>query len=142
VFKFAYGEVVKMSFKWSFDLNTKLEDILLGLKETGPKQLREIAKELEIELKSDSDKTRLKYRIKNIVNKNDELQYFGYTSDGYIVPVYFDEFKKLSRPLRSRGEGMINKADKLDEGARQIGKRRENQPEQLLLFPELSEESS
>lgn len=130
-----------MSFKWSFDLNTKLEDILLRLKETGPKHLREIAKDLGIELKSISDKSRLKYRIKNVVSKNDELQYFGYTSDGYIVPVYIDQFKKISRPLRSRGEGLINKADKLDEGARQIGKRRENQPEQLEMFPELTEES-
>lgn len=131
-----------MSFEWGFDLNTKLENTLLRLKETGPKHLREIAKDLGIELNSDRDKSQLKYRMRKIANKNDDLQYLGYTSDGYMDPVYSDEFDRISKPLRRRGKGMIEKADKLDLGGRQLGKRRENPPEQLNFPFEISEESS
>jgi thymidylate synthase len=126
-----------MSFAWNFDSNTKLEDILFRLLETGPKHLREIAAELEIQLKNKSDKDRLKYRMRKIVDKNEDLQYLGYTSDGYIVPIYLDEFARLIRPLKSRGEGMLNKVELLQQGARKIGKRRENQPEQIDLFDDL-----
>lgn len=131
-----------MSFKWNFDLNTKFEHVLLSTVETGPRQLKEFASELGIELKNSSDKNSLKYRMRKIVDKNEDLQYFGYTSDGYMIPVYLDQFERISKPLRRRGEGMIGKAEKLDNGARQVGKRRENQPEQLDLFDNLSEEGS
>lgn len=128
-----------MSFKWNFDLNTKFEHVLLKTVETGPRHLKEFAFELGIELKSISDKNSLKYRMRKIVDKNENLQYFGYISDGYIVPVYIDQFERISEPLRRRGEGMIGKAEKLDNGARQVGKRRENQPEQISLFDLLYE---
>ncbi|WP_127583123.1 hypothetical protein [Paenibacillus koleovorans] len=131
-----------MSFNWNFDLNTRFEHFLLGTVETGPRHLKEFASELGIELKSTSDKNSLKYRMRKIVDKNEDLQYFGYTSDGYMIPVYIDQFERISKPLRRRGEGMIGKSEKLDNGARQIGKRRENQPEQLDLFDKLSEEGS
>ncbi len=131
-----------MSFEWNFDLNTKFEQVLLNTVETGPRHLREFAFELGLELKTTSDKNSLRYRMRKIVDKNEDLQYFGYTSDGYMVPVYIDQFKRISKPLRRRGEGMIGKAEKLDNGARQIGKRRENQPEQLDLFDDLSEEGT
>lgn len=131
-----------MSFKWNFDLNTKFEHVLLSTIETGPRHLKEFASELGIALKNTSDKNSLKYRMRKIVDKNEDLQYFGYTSDGYMIPVYIDQFERISKPLRRRGEGMIGKAEKLDNGARQVGKQRENQPEQLDLFDNLSEEGS
>lgn len=126
-----------MSFEWNFDLNAKLEQILLSLIETGPKHLREIADELDIVLKNDSDRNKLRYRMKKIVSKHEELQDFGYTRDGYIIPVFTDEFIKISKPLRSRGEGLLQRAASLDNRAVQIGKRRENQPEQIELFEDL-----
>ncbi len=131
-----------MSFKWSFDLNTKFENVLLNTVETGPRHLKEFASELGIELRDTSDKNSLKYRMRKIVDKNEELQYFGYTSEGYLVPVYIDQFDRISRPLKRRGEGMIEKAEKLENGSRLLGKRRKDQPEQLDLFDDLSEESS
>lgn len=123
-----------MALIWGTDLNIKLTKALVNLKEEGPKHLREIAKELGIHLQSDSDHTSFRYRIKKVVEKEDELEYFGYTGKGYIVPVYYDDYERISKPLRSRGEGMLTKAEKFEKGARSLGKVRENQPEQLTLF--------
>lgn len=131
-----------MSYEWNFDLDTKLEKILLNLVETGPKYLREIADELGINLENDSDKNKLRYRIRKTVHKYDELQDFGYTDKGYIIAIYKDEFKKISKPLRSRGVGMLVRAKNLDHRAETVGKRRKNSVEQIKLFDDTSEETS
>lgn len=126
-----------MSIQWTFDLNTQLDNVLKNLKVSGPMHLIEIAAELNMKLRNKGDKAGLMYRMKKIKDKNEDLQYIGYTSDGYIDPVYLDEFAKLYTSMRSRGDGLINKANQILNGARQKGKKRENQIEQLYLFEDL-----
>lgn len=128
-----------MAIKWSFDLEQKLERVLFDLIETGPKHLNEIAKEIGITLSSQGDRNSLKYRMRKIADRYEELNCLGYTSDGYIVPRYKDEFYKISKPLRSRGQGLIMKADKIDSQAAKVGKRRE--VEQMELFEDIMDES-
>jgi len=127
-----------LSVMWDFDLEKKLEKVLLDLIETGPKHLREIANEIGVPLKTQSDKNSLKYRMKKLANMNEKLHFLGYTSEGYIVPSYADEFYKISKPLRSRGRGLIMKADKIDNHASKFGKKRE--VEQIELFEVLTDE--
>jgi hypothetical protein len=122
---------LKMSIQWNFDLNTRLEDILNNLKISGPLHLKEMAAELNMQLRSKSDQSSFKYRMKKIKDKNEILQYIGYTSNGYIDPVYLDEFAKLYNSMKSRGDGLLNKANQYLSGAKQNGKKRENQAEQL-----------
>jgi len=132
-------EEIELASIWNFEREKKLENVLLNLIETGPKHLNEIAREVGITLKTDSDRNSLKYRMRKLANSNEKLFCLGYTKDGYIVPRYTDEYFKISKPLRSRGQGLIFKADKIDNYAAKYGKKRE--VEQIELFEELPGES-
>ncbi|TCS75743.1 hypothetical protein [Effusibacillus lacus] len=123
-----------MTFEWNFDSKLRLEKILINLKNTGPKHLREIADELGFKLSKDSDRSRLKYQMKILKDRNEEIRYVGYTKNGYINPDTEEEFNELARPMKRRGLGFLRRAEEIEKAGKQIGKKRKRTSEQMALF--------
>ena len=99
-----------MTIEWNFDLNENLRNLLLSLVQGRALNLKEIAYELNLDIRDYKDRQVLLQKIKTLKKNDKDLENLAFLRGKYYVIEFSEDMECLSLRNKNTGRTYLKKA--------------------------------